>query len=76
MASLGSADFAQGKIASAGNYSGKTRDQIFELKINSANNNTFIIGTNESGTKVIGVDYVVSGAKRMFTYVLPRDKAK
>ena len=76
MASLGSADFAQGKIASAGNYSGKTRDQIFELKINSANNNTFIIGTTESGTKVIGVDYVVSGAKRMFTYVLPKDKTK
>ena len=75
MALLGSSDFAHGKIASAGNYSGKTRDQIFELKINSANNNTFIIGTTESGTKVIGVGYVTT-PKRMFTYVLPKDKTK
>ena len=75
MASLGSSDFAHGKIASAGNYSGKTRDQIFELKINSANNNTFIIGANESGTKVIGVKYVTT-PKREFTYVLPQNKAE
>ena len=75
MAGLGSADFAQGKIASSGNYSGKTRDQIFELKINSANNNTFIIGTTESGTKVIGVKYVTT-PKREFTYVLPQNKTK
>ena len=74
MASLKTAEMV--KTAKSGNYSGSTRDKIFELKINSANNNTFIIGANESGKKVIGVNYVVSGAKREFTYVLPQNKAE
>jgi len=74
MAELKTAEMV--KTAKSGPYSGKTRDKIFELKINSANNNTFIIGANESGKKVIGVNYVVSGAKREFTYVLPQNKAE
>ena len=74
MASLKTAEMI--KTAKSGNYSGSTRDQIFELKIKSANNNTFIIGANESGKKVIGVNYVVSGTKREFTYVLPQNKAE
>ena len=52
-------------------------DKIFELKINSANNNTFIIGANESGKKVIGVKYDIDKqGKRWFTYVLPQNKAE
>ena len=73
MASLKTAEMV--KTAKSGNYSGSTRDKIFELKINSANNNTFIIGETESGTKVIGVKYVTT-PKREFTYVLPQNKAK
>ena len=77
MAKLKPADMAFGKVAKAGNYSGNTRDKIFELKINSANNNTFIIGASESGKKVIGVKYDIDKmGKRWFTYVLPQNKAQ
>ena len=75
MASLKTAEMV--KTAKSGNYSGSTRDKIFELKINSANNNTFIIGATESGKKVIGVKYVIDKqGKREFTYVLPQHKTK
>ncbi len=75
MAELKTAEMV--KTAKSGNYSGKTRDQIFELKINSANNNTFIIGATESGKKVIGIKYDIDKqGKRWFTYVLPHHKTK
>ena len=75
MAELTTAEMV--KTAKSGPYSGKTRDKIFELKINSANNNTFIIGETESGKKVIGVKYDIDKqGKRWFTYVLPHHKTK
>ena len=75
MAELKTAEMV--KTAKSGPYSGKTRDKIFELKINSANNNTFIIGATESGKKVIGVKYDIDKqGKREFTYVLPQNKAE
>jgi len=75
MTALSSGDFGPGRFAQQGDYSGKTRDQIFQLKINDKKRNTFIIGTTEGGIKVIGVKYEIDKkGKRWFTYVLPQWK--
>jgi hypothetical protein len=53
MAALQKADFE--KQASGGIYAGKTRHEIFALKIRD--NKKFIVGNTEAGRKVTGVSY-------------------
>ncbi len=74
MAELKTKDFGVGKIANSGDYTGQTRDQIFLSKIKDGD--PFIIGTTATGTKVIGISYSVSGAKRMFTYKVKKTDKK
>jgi len=53
MAALQKADFE--KQASGGTYAGKTRHEIFDLKIKDKKQ--FIIGNTGAGRKVNGVSY-------------------
>lgn len=53
MAALQKADFE--KQASGGSYAGKTRHEIFALKIKD--DKKFIVGNTEAGRKVTGVSY-------------------
>jgi len=64
MAFLNSEAMKNGKVASAGPYAGKTRDEIFALKIK--NGAKFNLGAQGNGANVIGVEY--DAAKRILYY--------
>ena len=53
MAVIKSTDF--NKVASSGPYGGKTRDEIFELKIKEGKN--FVLGANKNGKAITGISY-------------------
>lgn len=70
MAALGSGDMR--KTASAGPYAGKSRSDIFQLKIKDKKD--FVLGVSSTGVKVVGVTYDVT--RKLFSYYLKGDRDK